>query len=77
MYDLLTERSLEQHRREMLYAGVVAAELWNTNPYRERGSKPVSALDFVPMEKKETPPQTLEEQIRILASVMGCGPGVN
>lgn len=62
----------------MLYAGVVAAELYNTSPYRDKNAKWVSPFDFVPKDKKyQAPEQTLAEQIRVLTAVMGCGPGVN
>lgn len=61
----------------MLYAGVVAAELWNSSPYRDKDARRVSPLDFVPKEKQSERAQSLDEQIKILTKVMGCGPGVN
>jgi hypothetical protein len=63
----------------MLYAGVVAAELWNSSPYRGEGAKYVSPLDFVPelvaRKKHDRTPQTLDQQIEVLTAVMRCGPG--
>jgi hypothetical protein len=59
----------------MLYSGIVAAAIWNANPFRKEGSPPVSPLDFVPDEKRDRGPQTLDEQVRFLTEVMGCGPG--
>lgn len=59
----------------MLYAGVIAAEIWNANPFRKEGSPPVSPLDFVPKSRTEiAAAQSLDEQIRILTIAMGCGP---
>jgi hypothetical protein len=63
----------------MLYAGVVAAELWNASPYRGDKAKYISPLDFVPdrksKKKQDRISQTLDQQIEILTAIMGCGPG--
>jgi hypothetical protein len=77
LFDALLDRHLEAHRRRMLYAGVVAAEIWNANPFGSADRKAISALDFVPdlAPKRGELPQTLDQQIKILTAVMGCGPG--
>jgi hypothetical protein len=63
----------------MLRAGTIAATVANYAPFLEKGTKPVSPLDFVPDYKRklkeQEPAQSLEEQIQILTAVMGCGPG--
>lgn len=62
----------------MLYAGVVAAEIWNANPYRGENAKYISPLDFVPDSTRlaaKAKPQTLAEQIAVLTQIFGCGPG--
>lgn len=78
LFDALLDRHLEAHRRQMLYAGVVAAELWNASPFGTADRKHVSALDFVPdraTKKHDKSPQNLDQQIEILTAIMGCGPG--
>jgi hypothetical protein len=78
LFDALLDRHLEDHRRRMLYAGVVAAELWNASPYRGADSKYVSPLDFVPdrkLKKQDSFDQTMQQQIEVLTAIMGCGPG--
>lgn len=57
---------------------MVAATIVNSNPYREKGSRTVSPLDFVPELKtrfKPPRPQPLKDQIAILTAIFGCGPG--
>jgi hypothetical protein len=79
LFDALLDRHLEDHRRRMLYAGVVAAELWNASPYRGADAKYISPLDFVPDRKLKKPDssvdQSMQQQIEILTAIMGCGPG--
>jgi hypothetical protein len=79
LFDGLLDRHLEAHRRSMLYAGVVAAELWNASPYRGEKAKYISPLAFVPelasRKKHDHSSQSLDDQIKILTAVMRCGPG--
>jgi hypothetical protein len=78
LFEELLDRHLEEHRRRMLYAGVVAAEIWNANPYRGENAKYISPLDFVPDSTRlaaKAKPQTLAEQIAVLTQIFGCGPG--
>jgi hypothetical protein len=78
LFDALLDRHIEAHRRQMLYAGVIAAELWNTSPYRGENAEHVSPLDYVPdltEKKKDKTIQTIDQQIEILTAIMGCGPG--
>lgn len=62
----------------MLYAGVVAAAVWNANPFGGEDRKAMSPLDFVPDLPRPEPTgitQSLDDQIKILTEVMRCGPG--
>lgn len=43
----------------MLCAGIVAAAIYNSNPWRESGANPVRPQDFLP----EEPPNMSEEEI--------------
>jgi hypothetical protein len=77
LFDALLDRHLEAHRRQMLYAGITAAAIYNAAPFGAPDRKPASPLDFVP--DLPRPPvagisQTLDDQIKILTAVMGCGP---
>jgi hypothetical protein len=63
----------------MLCAGIVAAAVYNANPFRKAGAKMANPGDFAPERKRlrEEPgeAQTEEQQIAILTAIFGCGPG--
>jgi hypothetical protein len=77
-FEALLDRKTEERNRAQLNAGIVAAAMYNANPFREKGSAAANPLDFVPdyREKSKQVGQTLEEQIAILTKVMGSGPGL-
>jgi hypothetical protein len=58
----------------MLRAGTVAAAIYNANPFRSSDSRPISPTEFVPSLRRQEAPQSLDEQIRVLSEVFGCGP---
>ncbi len=70
--DALLERRIEFYRRT---TGTVAAAIYNANPFRGKDSDPISAFDFFPGAKPRARTQSVDEQIRVLTSVMGVGPG--
>jgi hypothetical protein len=77
-FDALLERRIEEQNRAQFNAGLVAAAIVNAAPFREKGSEPVDPIDFVPdyarRRREATKPQTVEQQIAILTSILGCGP---
>jgi hypothetical protein len=67
MFEALLARRQEEHKRGFVLAGIVAAAVYNANPFREKGAKVVSPLDFVPdYEAKQAPVQTAAEQMTAL-----------
>ena len=77
-FDALLERRVEEQNRAQFNAGLVAAAIFNGSGFREKGSAPVDPIDFVPDYVKRrlaSRPQTVEQQIAILTSILGCGPG--
>jgi hypothetical protein len=78
-FDALLERRIEEQNRAQLNAGIVAAAIVNSNPYREKGARVIDPIEWVPdykRRKKEAQrEQTVEEQIAVLSAVLGCGPG--
>jgi len=73
-FDGLLERKREQDKLAFLQAGIVAASIYNANPFRGQGAKAVDPLDFVPGYQKQTRQQTVAEQVQALTRIMGCGP---
>jgi hypothetical protein len=72
----LLDRRGARERLAQYRAGLVAAAIYNANPFRDSKAKPVSPLDFLPPAERRAieRPQSIEEQIEILTAVMGCGP---
>jgi hypothetical protein len=73
----LLDRRAARERLAHYRAGIVAAAIYNANPFRDSKAKAVSPLDFLaPAERRAFErPQTIDEQIEVLTAVMGCGPG--
>lgn len=70
MFDALLKRKQEATKRGFLYAGIVAAAIYNANPFRGAGAKLVNPLDFVPdYDRKPAPAQTREQQLAIMRSI--------
>jgi hypothetical protein len=73
-FDALFRRKQEAERRAFLRSGIIAAAIYNANPFRGQDAKPVSPLEFVPGERPESR-QTLAEQIAAVTAAFKCGPG--
>ena len=73
-FDALLMRRYEEHKRACYYAGLVAASVYNANPYRDRAAKAVSPVDFMPGERVAKP-QTLKDVVAAMTRAFGCGPG--
>jgi hypothetical protein len=75
MFDSLLLRKCEAEKRAYLRAGIIAASIFNANPFRGKDARPVDPLDFVPGGKPAEPrAQTAQEQARVLTEIFGCGP---
>jgi hypothetical protein len=48
MFEALLDRKMASNNREKLNAGIVAASIYNANPFRGEDAKVASPLDFVP-----------------------------
>jgi hypothetical protein len=72
-HEMLT-RKQAAHKRACFYSGIVAAAVYNANPYRSKNAEPVSPVDFMPSEGRKS--MSLAEQIRVVAAALKCGPGV-
>jgi len=72
-FDALLTRKGEEHKRNCYYAGLVAASVYNANPFREKNSKEVSPLDFMPGERP-IKRQTVQEAVAAMTRAFGCGP---
>jgi hypothetical protein len=46
-FEALLDRAIESQRRQQINAGIVAAAVFNANPFRAKNSRGVSPLDFV------------------------------
>lgn len=70
-FEALLDRKMEEHRRSMLCAGVVASTVANSAPFGDPKRKAISPMDFVPEYKRRAPeePQSIEEQIAIMKSI--------
>ena len=73
-FDALLDRKREQDKLAFLQTGMVAAAIYNANPFRGQGAKAVDPLDFVPGYQKQNRQQTVDEQVQTLTRIMGCGP---
>jgi len=51
-------------------AGIVAAAFYNANPFRDKNSRTVSPLEFVPGENPQE--QSPKEQYAILAGIVAA-----
>jgi len=72
MFDALLTRKQEHHKRACYYSGIVAAAIYNANPFRSKNAEPVSPVDFIPGERKR---QSLAEQVKAVTAAFKCGPG--
>jgi hypothetical protein len=72
-FDALLSRKWESEKRSFLRAGIVAAAIYNANPFRDKNAKAVNPLDFVPDDKPKG--NQLEAQIKAVSAAFGCGPG--
>ena len=70
--DELLSRKWEGEKREFLRSGIVAAAIYNANPFRDKNAKAVNPLDFVPDDKPKD--NQLEAQIKAVSAAFGCGP---
>ena len=52
-FEALLARRSAQYNRERLNAGIVAAAIYNANPFRGENSKNVLPIDFVPELKEK------------------------
>jgi hypothetical protein len=46
-FEALLDRSIEEQRRAQICAGIVAAAVFNANPFRGKHAKAVKPLEFV------------------------------
>ena len=77
MFEALLERRREEQRTDFIVAGVVAAAIYNANPFRGKDAKAVGPLDFVPEylkgkgsgEKR----QSIRQQVAVLAGMLRPG----
>jgi hypothetical protein len=46
-FESLLDRAIESQRRQQICAGIVAAAVFNANPFRGKNSHSVSPLDFI------------------------------
>lgn len=74
LLDALLNRQVEREKREYLRAGIVAAAIYNANPFRGKNSKAVSPLDFVPSFGEVQKKAGIREQVQALTEIFGCGP---
>lgn len=69
MLEALLDRRVEEHKRGFLMAGIVAAAVYNSNPFREKGAKVFEAVDFVPGYQKRDAVQGPREQAVMLRAI--------
>jgi hypothetical protein len=69
-FEALLDRKTEEHRRNMMCAGVIAATVANSAPFGDPKRKALSPVDFVPDYKgNEQQPrggQSIDQQVAIL-----------
>ena len=70
-FEALLDRKQEEHRRQMMCAGVVAATVANSAPFGDPKRKAVGPMDFVPDYKgtHETEGQSVDQQIAVLKNI--------
>lgn len=69
-FQALLDRKQEEHRRNMICAGVVAATVANCAPFGDPKRKALGPMDFVPnYERKEMPGQSMDQQIAVLKGI--------
>lgn len=76
-FQALLDRAEVEHKRAFLCSGIVAASIYNANPFRGKDAQAVDPREFIPGYKspKDVMVQDWKEQVRIFSSIMGCGPG--
>jgi hypothetical protein len=70
-FEALLDRKMEEQRRNMICAGIVAATVANTAPFGDPKRKALRPMDFVPeaRERGESRMQSMDEQIAILKAI--------